>query len=283
MTTQEFTNILFNHYPIRRSSQQKEAFIYFAARAFSTSTPALLDHHTRFGFSCTNIIFGDPAKADAIIAAYYDTPAMRFFPYRLYYNNPLAQYLQTLIPMILIFFICSIFTLLFHWKLFFACLLFLPFALCIKGIFFNSNNYNYSSGLIALHALCQKYQKDNLCIVLLDNSSFFPSGKLFFKKKYSNILRNKEFFLLHLLGQGNSTLIKAEKKYKALFDNLECYHIVQKRNKYKEIDIFMAEYSPLGYHSGPIATSKDQHLNSTVLQKAILFTSTLLNRKLRRN
>ena len=63
MTTHEFSDILLRHYPIRNFPAQKEAFLRFAAQQFSIQAPALLEHQHRLGFSCTKVVFGDPAQA----------------------------------------------------------------------------------------------------------------------------------------------------------------------------------------------------------------------------
>ena len=266
MTTREFSDILLRYYSVRHFPNQKEAFIHFAAKQYSVQAPVLLERKHRFGFSCTNMVFGDPAQADAIVAAYYDTPKRCFFPYRRYYGNPLAQFLQIAIPLVLLFCICWFIVRLFHWACFFSLLLFLPLALAACCAFANPVNANYSSGLVALHAFCRQYS-GNLCVVLLDNSAFFPSGKRFFQKKYRQVLREKPFLLFHLTGSGTTPLIAATLP---MLISLPDFHIplYKKVGKRPRAEISMVQHSNLGYHSGPLCTPDDDTLYVSACQQA---------------
>lgn len=274
MTTHEFSDILLRHYPIRNFPAQKEAFLRFAAQQFSIQAPALLEHQHRLGFSCTNVVFGDPAQADVIVAAYYDTPKRRFFPYRHYYGNVLAQYLQTAVPLALLFGICWFITRLLHWSWFFSILLFLPLALASCCAFANPTNANYSSGLVALHAFCRQ-NSGRLCIVLLDNSSFFPSGKHFFQKKYRQILREKPFLLFHLVGSGTAPFVSATSSMLASLQTT-FFPFHRKRGKLLGAELSMAQYSSLGYHSTPLCTPSDDMLYTSSWQQVVSLANTLL-------
>jgi len=83
-------DVLKNH-PIRRTNEQKSAFI-----------SAVTEHLGHFGYAVNvesgqrksrNIIIGDPAKAQYLVTAHYDTPVSSLFPNIMFPKNHMLFYL----------------------------------------------------------------------------------------------------------------------------------------------------------------------------------------------
>jgi hypothetical protein len=96
---------ILEHYQIRKTKKQKEAFI----RLMQAHFPSMQVQEQGFP-KCRNLVLGDPENAKVILGAHYDTCAQLPFPNFIMPKRPLLTIgysLLILIPMVVLIFLAN--------------------------------------------------------------------------------------------------------------------------------------------------------------------------------
>jgi len=94
----QYLTELNTDYPVRRTPEQKQAFRDRVKRDFPSAREETLGKHT-------NLVIGEPSKAEMIFCAHYDTPRRGLVPNLMVPVNTLLRHLYRaaiLLPIILV-------------------------------------------------------------------------------------------------------------------------------------------------------------------------------------
>ena len=255
----QFSNTLLYRFSARRTWQQKQAFLSFAARQFHTYYPAMPQD--------TELFFGDPQTAKAILVARYDTPARKFFPYVHFANHRLLNYIQYMLPLSFLLAACLLLYRMLHWSWFPAVCLFLPLCFTCCTAFINPVNHNASSALIALHALGKSMP--DVCIVLAGSRR----GVRRLQRRYPHT----PVLLLDRIGYGDIPILQYSSSAAQCFDIPDTVAAVRIHTKACVLKLSMGVRRSLGYSTGPSGTPADNTVSAAGIEQAITLVQKLIS------
>ena len=194
------TDIILEQFEVRKTNSEKAKFIeYIKTRlskaGYDTEKDIKVEKKGKGVFLSRNIIVGDPAQADVILTAHYDTCAVLPFPNLVAPTNGVLFILSQVFLTAIIFMLAFAFTFaveLMTGGLFDASRLFLVFlyGLLFHMLFGYRNKHNANdntSGVITitriLEALPEAYRK-KICVVYFDNEEKGLLGSDYFKSKH---------------------------------------------------------------------------------------------------
>ena len=235
--------VILQQYQVRKSNKEKTGFITYMKERLSNAgydpeTDITIEEKGKGIFKSRNIVVGDPAKADIIVGAHYDTCAVLPFPnFMAPTNPPLFLLGQMMLVAIIgaIAFGATLLAALLSDNFFISYLVFEVVLLLIlfQMLFGYRNKHtanDNTSGVITITHLLEKLpadQREKVCVVYFDNEEKGLLGSSFFYKKHKKDLKNKLLINLDCVGDGRTVCVLAKKKarkdelYKAFLEVLE--------------------------------------------------------------
>ncbi len=201
---------ILDTYQIRKGRKRKNEFIEFLSSKF----PELKVEQSGKTIVSKNLILGDIEKADTIISAHYDTPAVMPFPNFIAPFNlflTLIYSVLIVIPMFVIMFGLSFFlaklNLPFYLILIISyAVLFVFFYLLMAGKANKHNANDNTSGIILLiemYNAMTDIQKQKTALVFFDNEELGLIGSRAFLKSYKKIMKDKLLINADCIGVGD--------------------------------------------------------------------------------
>ena len=259
-----FKEQLFSQHMVRDSRQQKIDFFYFAAKSFSQNGYAPIVQRKRFlGIENQNLILGDPTHAKYILAAPYDTPKRKLYPYVKFYANwMLSLGLFLLIALVVVLFFALLCTL-FSWPIYFL----LPFSITtlflVNWVVANPKNANCTSSGIVLLRRFASLKFSSVCFVLYDNHEYAHMGLRVFEKAYRPtcpVIRIGE------VGRGEHFLCQISKSAAEQIAKQASFTLLTMHSKMPKIKIAVAYKNKMGYYMNRIKSPLDTEIDENILQ-----------------
>lgn len=208
-------------FPVRNSAEQKASFrAYALAEAQTGAVPARAEENEGH----TNLIFGDPAAAQVIFTAHYDTPRRGLLPNLMLVTNPALAWtyrLGTLILLLLAPALAAawgVWVLLdLDWALMSHRLLLLGvyttvyfglFYLMFRGPANQRNRNDNTSGTAAVLNLAEALgEKTGVAYILFDDEEKGKKGSKAFAKAHPEIKENALVVNLDCVGNGDTYIL----------------------------------------------------------------------------
>ena len=223
MQMTQLSREILEHYQIRKTKKQKEAFI----RLMQAHFPSMQVQEQGFP-KCRNLVLGDPENAKVILGAHYDTCAQLPFPNFITPKRPLLSIGYSMLILIPVF--CLLFLLNWILSLFLAnpllqywitLAIYFVLLFALLGGPANKHTANdNTSGVITLLELYHqlpKEQVDKVCFVFFDNEEQGLLGSGYFRRKYKKAIRDKLLINFDCVSDGDHFLLgitkKANQKY----------------------------------------------------------------------
>ena len=214
----ELSQKIFDHYQVRKSKKQKQAFIDL----LHTSIPELQVQALGFPKS-RNLVIGDPETAKVVLGAHYDTCARLPFPNFITPKRPIISILYSLL--VVLPYIAVIFLLNFllsylvhdfwvHYWLSLAAYALLMWVMLAGPANKHTANDN-TSGVITLLEIYSRLsagEKNQVCFVFFDNEEKGVIGSAQFRKKYKKLFKDKLLINYDCVSDGSTFLLGVSKK-----------------------------------------------------------------------
>lgn len=278
---------LLEKYQVRRTTQQKDAFLAFAQekckeRGFESRIEELKGSRTS-----KNLIAGDPEKAKIIFTAHYDTCSEMPLPNLVFPKNmPLTLLVQMPLVLVMLGLGLGAGLLLWHvtgnekmYALGFLTVYFGLFSLMFFGPANKHTANDNTSGTAALFQIMERLpedQKEKAAFIFFDNEEYGKIGSKQYAKAHPEIKKEKWILNLDCIGDGEYMMIvapkKAEEEMKGLLEDvfrdekgLTAIHCSAKNTHYnsdqlsfkKGMAIAACRKNKLGYHIPRIHTRRD--------------------------
>ena len=272
---------ILRNYQIRKTKQQKSAFIDLLLRNF----PELKVQNCNHSRS-KNLILGDVSNAEILLSAHYDTCSVLPFPNFITPKNILlyAGYiLLILIPIFVIITLCSTLLRLItdnFWIHYFVNL-FIYFGLLFLLMAGPPNKHTANDNTSGVITLCELYaglspdDKKKVAIIFFDSEESGLIGSRAFKKEYKDILNEKLLINFDCVSDGDYILLSISKnarnkwniepyfsnvgKKKPLFERAErIFYPSDQKGFPNAIAVAALNHNKfLGYYMGRIHTARD--------------------------
>ncbi|MBQ2891625.1 MAG: M28 family peptidase [Bacilli bacterium] len=213
----DYLTFLNEKYPIRRSKEQKEAFIKYVKEevsGYNVEIEILEKEHN-------NIVIGDVENAKVVFTAHYDTPATSIVPNLMLPKNKVLGLIYAFSYPILLAFASLGIAYLIYWILKLPYFVFaVMYIILYLGSFYlltrcfpNKNNYNdNTSGVATILTLIEQNKNDNIAFILFDNEEKGLLGSKAFQKKHKEIMKDKLVINLDCVGNGDHFIIIYKEK-----------------------------------------------------------------------
>jgi len=226
---------LVEQFPIRKSKAQKAAFRAWFIDWAKEQGYAAEATAPKGIFSSSNVVVGDPEKAEVVFTAHYDTPAVMPLPNFITPCNVLVYLLYQLVLVPVLLLPPAVVALAVH----FLCKLFgltEPYAGEIAGfvgfisvyvtlgimMFGPANKHNVNdntSGVAAVMELMQRLpaeQRGKAAFILFDNEEKGMLGSAAYASAHKQVKKEKLIINMDCVGDGENVLFFANKKTRAL-------------------------------------------------------------------
>ena len=220
--------VILQEYQVRKSNKEKTGFItYIKERlldaGYDPETDITIEEKGKGLFKSRNIVVGNPAEADVIVGAHYDTCAVLPFPNFMAPTNPLLFALGQGLVVVILFAITFAITLLAALltknylvsSLVFEIVLLLLLFHVLFGYRNKHTANDNTSGVIAITRLLENLpqeQRNKVCVVYFDNEEKGLFGSSFFYKKHKKEVKNKLLINLDCVGDGKTICSLAKRK-----------------------------------------------------------------------
>lgn len=224
MTMHETIN---SRFPVRKTGKQKENFRHWVLEKSAEMGYAAKVEKGRMICQNHNVIIGDPEKAQVIVTAHYDTPAVMPIPnFITPVNVPvyLAYQLVVVATFFAVTFLLNWVTRSFGWN--FEVRYWLSLGLCmtlmmlmIAGPANRHNANDNTSGVAAvmqLMAQLPEQVRDRVAFILFDNEEKGMLGSMAYAGMHKQIRKEKLLINLDCVGVGEDILFFTPKKTRAL-------------------------------------------------------------------
>lgn len=264
-----------NNLSVRNTPYQKELFIRWAATAFNTYNPMLIDSKHILGFENNNLIFGNPEKCSTILYAFYDTPKKLLFPFFHFINNRMLNAVEYSIPLLMLLGMTVLLTMALKWNIIIAVMLFITAAIFVCSAYIKQNNESYNASLLTLFEISRLHPE--ICICLLDNRHLFINGRRLFRKKYRRILKDRTVIGIHPFSYEGQCVIKCSTdKHKYI---PEYIYLLNRSIRKQEIDYYMAKNTKLGFGISNLKNEKDDIINYASIDSSVKLISQIIEKQ----
>lgn len=211
-------------FPVRNSPDQKKAFREYLRKDFPAAREETLDGHT-------NIIIGDPDKAQIVYCAHYDTPRRSLFPNLMLPVSKPLHYLYSfgiLLPFLIIALLFGLAAgqlsssggkvmperapivlgfLLAYYSLYF---------LCFRGPANKHNANDNTSGIAAVLTLAARYTgNDKAAFILFDDEEKGKKGSKAYARAHAHVKTSVPVINMDCIGNGSDLIISASEGFAA--------------------------------------------------------------------
>ena len=212
---------LNNHYPIRKTEDEKKRFRDYVIKSCSELGIEARAETTSNGKNI-NIIVGEPTLAKAVFTAHYDTPARSLFPNIMIPKNKLVFYAYQFAPIIALLVVAlGISYLLGIILLNNDLAYFLLFTVLYYGGFYfmmlafkNPHNYNdNTSGVAVLLKMLTEIKKEELnevAFIFFDNEEKGKKGSLAYFKDHKSEMNDRFLINFDCVANGNNIIFIAQ-------------------------------------------------------------------------
>lgn len=211
---------VLHQFPVRKTSAQKQAF-RAAVQSYGESLgyPAKVEDGKQ---GCRNLVFGDPDKAEILVTAHYDTPAVSLFPNSIAPTNFLIFVLKN-IPLMAVFFVMAYFAGFSLGKgriLLGLGLFMIPFSfifLLRRGPQNKHNANDNTSGVVTVLEIMRSLltaHRDKVCFVLFDLEEAGLIGSANYRKAHKKVSEKQLVLNLDCVGDGDEIWFFPSKKLK---------------------------------------------------------------------
>ena len=217
MQMTQLSREILEHYQIRKTKKQKEAFI----RLMQAHFPSMQVQEQGFP-KCRNLVLGDPENAKVILGAHYDTCAQLPFPNFITPKRPLLSIGYSMLILIPVF--CLLFLLNWILSLFLAnpllqywitLAIYFVLLFALLGGPANKHTANdNTSGVITLLEIYEKLteeQKQTVCLVFFDNEEQGLLGSAQFRKCYKKSIKETLMINFDCVSDGDTFLFGISK------------------------------------------------------------------------
>ncbi|MBR1607106.1 MAG: M28 family peptidase [Clostridia bacterium] len=227
-----FLQEIVKQYPIRKSREQKDAFLRYAmAQARRMGYGARISEDARH----RNFVAGDPEKAAVLFTAHYDTPANMLLPNLIIPRNLPLFFAYQLGIVILLFALCAalsfgVFTLTQSGPAALITFLIAYYALLLLMIMGPANRHNVNdntSGVAAVLRLMESLPEDvreQAAFVLFDDEEKGRQGSKAFAVRRPEVKKGTLVFNMDCVGVGEHLIVIGKNYARALPD----YALLQK-------------------------------------------------------
>ena len=214
---------ILTQFPVRKNRNQKESFRNAALQFFSSCGYNVTVEKVKFGVH--NIVIGNPATAEFLITAHYDTPAGLLFP-NLITPCSLLPFLgyQIIVTVLILIgamipgFILTLagISIEIASRIWLLCLYVLLILMLIGPA--NKNNANdNTSGVVTIFEIARSMPasvRDKVCFVLFDLEEAGLLGSSSYRKKHISQTEHQLILNLDCVGDGNEIVMFPTKKLK---------------------------------------------------------------------
>jgi hypothetical protein len=219
---------MLKNFQVRKSNKQKTEFITFLKQHLTkheyNEQDIVIEEKGKRLLKTRNIIVGNPDKADIILTAHYDTPALCPFPNFMIPTNIFGYACIQIFLIFFIFFVASVITIPFAlWtesSTLYAYVFNLSLlAICTQMMFGyrNPNNANdNTSGVLSLIKILEEIprsKREKVCVVFFDNEEKGLIGSSFFAEKHKEA-QGKLLLNMDCVGDGDHIVMLYKKKAK---------------------------------------------------------------------
>lgn len=208
-------------YQVRKKKAQKAAFRAFLREGLEAQGYAVKEERTST-FSGTNIIVGDPAKAEVIFTAHYDTCAVMPLPNLIAPKNILVSVLCQMLIVVLMLAVAVGAGLLAIWLtrdlsfglIVYAIVLLLElYSLMFGPANKHTANDNTSGVIVLVEALLALPEalRGKAAFVFFDHEEYGLLGSAAFKKKHIRVINGKPVINFDCVSDGDHILLTASK------------------------------------------------------------------------
>ncbi len=216
--TVEWNKVLSEKYPVRRTQEQKQAFLMFVTQELEKMGYSVKLENTPV-LKNKNLIAGDPDHCRIMLFSNYDTPAHKILPDLRFPGNPFIDMLYQVLNAFLLLMIALAVYLVFNLVsgrtsavFFLAVYAFLLF-LQIEG-FPNQPNRNAQSGLAVLLTVMERLSpeaRSSVCFALFDHGEMGHCGAKSFCKSHLQTQYTRLSVEFGPMGVGNELLLVTQK------------------------------------------------------------------------
>jgi len=211
---------VLNAFPVRKTKAQKQAF-RDAVQSYAESLgyPAKVEEGKQ---GCRNLVFGDPDKAEILVTAHYDTPAVSLLPNSIAPTNFLISMLKS-IPLMASFMLLGYFGgySLGKGRVLLGLGLFLiPFSLIYllrRGPKNQHNANDNTSGVVTVLEIMRSLlpaHREKVCFVLFDLEEAGLIGSANYRKAHKAVSENQLVLNLDCVGDGDEIWFFPSRKLK---------------------------------------------------------------------
>ena len=227
---------LLDYYQVRKSFKQKQLFIEWMNMHAGEHGYTISGQRYRFGRG-RNLIVGNPAEAEVILTAHYDTPPSSLFPIATIVGNIPVYILSQIfvyVPIIIILWLLQMAAtavfgdsgilgemipfLWFEVPLLVLVLLILWSFQMMRGFANRKNANDNTSGVVVLLSLLEDLplpMRSKICFVFFDDEEKGFGGSKVFKRRYRKVVKFKPVINFDCVAHGRHLMFITKKAFRA--------------------------------------------------------------------
>ena len=219
---------ILQKYEIRKSNKQKTVFIEYMKERLAKSgyTPEkniIIEENGKGLFKSRNLVVGNPAEAEVLFGAHYDTCAWMPFPNFMAPTNPVLFWGYQILLTVVLLVSAGLIGFLIGLPFKNAAVAYFSFLVALIALmiqlmlgFRNKHTANdNTSGIITLTRILEtlpENQRKKACVVYFDNEEKGLFGSSFFYKKHRKQIKDKILINFDCVGDGEHIVTMADRK-----------------------------------------------------------------------
>lgn len=219
---------ILQKYEIRKSNKQKTVFIEYmkerlAKSGYTPEKDIIIEENGKGLFKSRNLVVGNPAEAEVLFGAHYDTCAWMPFPNFMAPTNPVLFWGYQILLTVVLLFSAGLIGFLIGLPFKNAAVAYFSFLVALIALmiqlmlgFRNKHTANdNTSGIITLTRILEtlpENQRKKACVVYFDNEEKGLFGSSFFYKKHRKQIKDKILINFDCVGDGEHIVTMADRK-----------------------------------------------------------------------
>ena len=219
---------ILQKYEIRKSNKQKTVFIEYmkerlAKSGYTPEKDIIIEENGKGLFKSRNLVVGNPAEAEVLFGAHYDTCAWMPFPNFMAPTNPVLFWGYQILLTVVLLVSAGLIGFLIGLPFKNAAVAYFSFLVALIALmiqlmlgFRNKHTANdNTSGIITLTRILEtlpENQRKKVCVVYFDNEEKGLFGSSFFYKKHRKQIKDKILINFDCVGDGEHIVTMADRK-----------------------------------------------------------------------